>query len=200
MKAEPKHIMQRMRSSRLRQSQFEPAWRLARTANNDRSPMRISRAFAATMLLLAAFTVTGGDLPTRKVSYDLIGMVVELTIDSMPDIHRMTISLRQADGSFAKVLDEKKFKDWKGGVTRFEGLVHMGSDLDIITVATGTGTGMYYLHKYRIQDGSVRLVKSERIYDWGLRPPKDELVTGKQKGLVLKQDRKDPWNVHFDVQ
>jgi hypothetical protein len=165
-----------------------------------RSPMRMQRAIAASLLLLAAFAVTGGDLPTRKLSYDFIGMVVELTIDSMPDIHGMTISLRQTDGSLVKVLDKRVFKDWKGGVTRFDGIVHMGSDVDIITVATGTGTGMYYLHKYRIHDGGARLVKSERIYDWGLRPPKDELVTGKKKGLVLKQDRKNPWNVHFDVE
>jgi hypothetical protein len=162
--------------------------------------MRIPRAFTAIILLMAAFKVAGGDLPTRNVSYDFIGMVVELTIDSMPDIHAMTISIRQTGGGLAKVLDKKTFKDWKGGVTRFEGIVQMGSDVDIITVATGTGTGMYYLHKYRIQDGTTRLVKSERIYDWGLRPPKDELVTGKKKGLVLRQDRKDPWNVHFDVE
>jgi hypothetical protein len=162
--------------------------------------MRLARAFTALSMLLAVFAAAGNDLPTRKVSYDFIGMIVELTVDSMPDIHGMTISLRQTDGSFVKVLDKKTFKDWKGGVTRFGGIVHMGSDVDIITVATGTGTGMYYLHKYRMQDGVAKLIKSERIYDWGLRPPKDELVTGKKKGLVLKQDRKDPWNVHFDVE
>ena len=161
--------------------------------------MKIPQAISTAILLFSVFRVMGGDLPTRQVSYDFIGMVVQLTIDSMPDIHGMTISLRQADGGLVKVLDKKTFKDWKGGVTRFEGIVHMGSDLDIITVATGTGAGIYYLHKYRVRDGTAKLVKSERIYDWGLRPPKDELVPGKKKGLVLKQDRKDPWNVYFDV-
>ena len=164
------------------------------------SPMEIARVLTVLIMLLGAFAAAGGDLPTRKVSYDFISVVVELAIDSMPDIHGMTISIPQADGRSSQVLDKKTFKDWKGGVTRFEGIVHMGSDVDIITVATGTGSGVYYLHKYRIQAGVARLIKSERIFDWGLRPPKDELVTGKKKGLVLKQDRKDPWNVHFDVQ
>jgi hypothetical protein len=162
--------------------------------------MRITRALTALILLLVTFNAASGDLPTRKVSYDFISVVVELTIDSMPDIHGMTISIRQTDGHLLKILEKNTFKDWRGGVTRYGGIVHMGSDLDIITVATGTGSGLYYLHKYRLLNGVATLIKSEQIYEWGLRPPNDEFVTGKKRSLVLKQDPRDPWKVHFDLQ
>lgn len=152
------------------------------------------------MTLLSVCAAFGDDLPTRDVTYDFVGIVMELTIDSMPDIHGMRIKIRKADGTLGQLLDKKDFTDWQGGVTRFAGIVQMGSDVDIITVATGTGTGMYYLHKYRIEDDKAKLIKSERIYDWGLRPPKDELITGKKKSLVLQQDTNNLWNVHFDTE
>ena len=170
-----------------------------RSLRND-SPVRSVRMFAAIIMVVGVLTAAADGLPTHKVSYDFMGMVVELTVDSMPNIHKVTIFSYQRDGKLVKVLDKTAFEDWKGGVTRFRGIAYMGSDVDIITVATGTGAGTYYLHKYRIQDGVAKLIKSERIYDWGLRPPNDKLVKGKKRALVLKQDPEDPWNVHFDVQ
>lgn len=135
-------------------------------------------------------------LPSRVVTNDFVSFVVELTVDSMPDIHRMKI--KTPDG--VELLDKSEFKDWQGCVTRFEGIVQMGSDIDIITVATGTGVGMYYLHKYRVEGGKADLVKSVPIYDWGVRPSDDKFIMGEKRHFVIRQETNDPWNVYFDVE
>lgn len=146
--------------------------------------------------LMLAGTALAAGLPTRVVTNDFIGFVVELTVDSMPDIHRMQIKTPEG----VALLDKSEFKDWHGGVTRFEGIIHMGHDVDIITIASGTGVGIYYLHKYRIERGKATLVKSVRIYDWGIRPFDNKLIVGEQKHLMIRQDTNDLWNVRFDIE
>ena len=149
---------------------------------------------------LFALASAATDRPTRVISHDFISFRVELTIDDMPNIHRLKILVPQDNQGWKAALDVTDFKAWGWSTPpRYYGISAVGEDVDIFTMTHGTANAQYYLHKYRVKDSEVRLVKSELVYSWSQLDSERPVFVGTNRPFTFQHDKARPWDIYLDT-
>ena len=162
--------------------------------------MKTNIAFVVFFAVLLASDSHAADFPTRVISNDFISVRLDITVDSMPNIQQLTVKLQDEKGKWFIAMDKKNFRDWGWNSSpRYYGISVIGDDIDIFTIATGTGNAQYYLHKYRITEKKIHFVKTELVYAWSQLDPEKPIFVGTNRNFGFKQDKNRPWDIYLDT-